>query len=1443
MAEEDQNTTPEVEVAPVAELTQNQRTSIANRGTIAAQRTDFNSQFKEGLGYFASAAETYMQTTIAGEGVRRVDDGSFQSFDRDYSFNPYSHYLENKDTHGDMETFINNGYFDNVYSRAAYDSRREILNGLLEEERRLVGANMAGVITGGFASFFDISTLIPGVNVAKKFQAAGKIGRILASRPGRYASFGVQQSIVQETGLHVLNDLHTMEESVFATAMTGALGGGIGIFASARHVGSPLNPQNPQYFLRNDQPVGMGIRRVGQAMSESTVVKRVNGKYVEVLDTDAGKSLSAAAVRSSSVARAGIAKVEGPVRIGVKAFGKGGDFVMNKSLGLMSPIIRMQNSASAKMRDFGAKIFDQSGMILRENEEGFFTRSAETEARLVLNKYNDAVPVANREAFSSLTAKLAELNQKGLAARAADKTGRGVAKVADVVRDVRKGSARTSEVDPEDVAEAATLREIDFTNIINRAIDDNLDEVFVQQLKERFGDEAAEMILNSARERGTAFLKTTSEMGDELIELGLLEPGQRLENYDAVQNWLAHAIRGNRVDFKNELMDIFRGEPPEEFLLDYGMTPDQFNKLGVEEFPLSREVDGLNEIDVIGVERGKAIRGEILDDWSGNVEANAAAKLEEQIADAVEEAGKASQDAVRVAADVRKGRTVIKNTLIEVARDLRTKQLKTQQRKSKTLEKNRAEKQRLEAAQKRAAEQQKLVDAEIDAVVKSGRNKHRSRAEAEVKEAQALYDLILKEGNEQTPSIFQRDKRAAEDNLIAADIELGRVDELVINDVKTRAKNRPPINNRISYLRGRIAELDKKITKNTEELKVIDQGLRDIDASLAKATSKAERVQILQKMLNAAKKDTGKAARKAKRQLKRLNKQKRRADNKTPLSVYVEELTDILAQRTSSSKIMGNAAEQLGETGRLKDRQITLTKEQALRLKRKGYLSSDRFGDMHTAVNELSKRMALVKTLGHHGKSPDDIMNMVKKEVAEDYDRLKIDAEKAGNTKLVNKLEKQKIRAVKDVENSMRRFMGRLGLPADPEDMLHFSLSKLREGAYSIHGSGFLVASQTDVANTIFTTGFGTLSLRNFKTMFKTMRDELTNPEIRRLMISSEIMTVGGRSMELSGIDDVSLRSGIGEVGSRLQYGTGLIDRASKSLANTTTFLSGMRLWNGRLKMLAMLEQKHNMLRILDGYDDLLAAASAKDPNAMRDIANMTAAGIGRDQIARIKRVMGSNRPKLDENGAYDLDLKAWLKKGKEGQTAYDDVMVAMDLAQSRAVMTPTMGDTPFFMSHSFAKTVLQFQTYGFVIMTKFMMPAFQRMANYGDMNSFLTFGMNMMLGANVVASKDLLRGGQIEERTNGKWAYDIIDRSGYLTWASAPVSMGGRLLGLDGSSRYSQLNGRLGMALGPTGGILGNLMDVGQAEDSEARTRAAIKLTPFKIHQQIFGIITGAEK
>lgn len=1442
MAEEDQNITPEAEVAPVAELTQSQRTSIANQGSIAARRTDFSTQHKIGLGLFASMYETHMQTTTHGEGIRAIDQGRFESFDRDYNFNPYTHYLANKDTHGDMETFINNGYFSNVYSQEAYDSRRKILNQLVEEEQRLIGANKVGVVLGGLSSIIDVTSLIPGVNFAKWGMKGAKIGRILASRPGRYASYGVQQSVLQETGLHILNDLHTIEESAMATAITGALGGGIGLFASARHIDSPLNPRNPQYFLRDDQPVGVGIRRVGQSMSEATIVKYANGKFVEAADTQAGKSLSAAAVQTSKMARAGAAKVEGPVRKGVSAFGKAGELAIKKTVGKAAPAIRIQNYASTKMKDFGAKLFDMSGMILRENEGGNFGRSAETEARLQVNKYNDAVVVPNKDAYEGLILKLAELENKGAAGRTADAVGRGAAKVKDVVNDIKAGPSRESTNNPENTTQASTLRENEFGDIINRTLDEGLDDDFVKSLKDRFGDEGAELILNSAKERSTAFVDFLRKLGDDLEEMGILAPGQRIEDYDGIQLWLGDAIRGNKTDFKNELLEMFRGKPSSDFLEEFGLTVDDFKALGVSEISVTRKLDTGTEIEVIGKERGLQIKNEILEDWSGEFEANAARKLEEDIEDAEFEAEASAKEAVRLAAEIRKGITSIKGSHIETAKALRDKHNKSRQRRANTLEKNRAAKVRLEQELKLAQEQAKLAEAAVDKAVKSGRNKYRAKAEVEVKEAQALYDFIIKTADDATPNQFAKDKKAAQDNLIEADIRLQNTEELVINDVRKRTAKKPPANNRTSYIRGRLNELDKKISKAEKQAKIFDDELKLMDDAISTAQAKADREGMLQKMRNQAKPEVSKRKNKAKRELKRLKKTQRRNNSRAPLSVYVDEIVDVLSKTHSSTSVAGKMSDEIGETGRLKERMWLLTKEETRRLKRKGYLSSDRFGDMQSAITELSKRAALKKTFGHLGTSPDEIMNGLKKEVEVDFDFLIRQADDADNAKLVKKLLKEKESALEDVELSIKRFMGRLGLPENPDDMFHFSLAKAREAAYSIHGSGFLVASQTDVANVMFTTGFGTLSLRSFKTMFKAMRDDFTAPEVRRLMVSSELMIGGGRSVALSGADELRLSNGIGRQGSRRKYLTSLYDRGSQALADATTMFSGMKLWNSRLKMLAMLEQRHNVLRIIDSYDDLLSAASAKDPAAMRDISNMAAAGIGSEQIARFKRVMGSKRPKLDENGAYELDTKQWLEKGADGQAAYDDMMVIMDMAQSRAVMSPTMGDTPFLMSGPVAKMLLQFQTYGFVIMTKFMMPAFQRMANYGDMDAFLTFGLNMMLGANVVASKDILRGGEIKERTNGEWAYDIIDRSGYLTWASAPVSMAAFATGIGETSRYSQVNARMGTLGGPVGGLVSTVLDVSQAEDGEGRRKAAAKLLPFKMHQQVFDVITGAE-
>ena len=1423
MAEEAQN------------LTANQRRSQTNAGMLAGIQPIFESDNVKGLGFVGASYESYMQNTWVGQGLRHGIDRGQSPFTSEYSpdpdFNVYAHWLENKDTHGDMERFVRNGYFDNVYSLKQYDVRRDLLQSQMEEEQRLVNANVAGTIFGGLASIVDISTLVPGYNLVKKVQVAGKIGKIITAKPTQFALMGAQQSVIQETGLHVLNDLHTIEESAIATVFTAGLGGGIGAFVAARNPNSVMNPRNPEYIFRPESKVMTGLKGFGESVSESSVVQASKRGYTTVADTNQGKSIGAAAVRSTELVKRVGAKVEGPVRKGVQVLGKAGEKAINKTVGVASPIVRMANAKSGKVRDFSKSLFDQGGILHMENTSGKFEASAEAISRFWNQRYMIATEVPMRESFEQLQLTLAEISGKGRAGRAVDKARRGGAAVMDLAKDVAAGPNNSGKVTGQSTR-ANTITMAEFTDIVKRNAYEDLDDEFIGELTERLGEDATGVILAAAKENSARLMKFNDEFADELIERGLMKPEDKVEFYVAPQQWIGKGIRANRAAAKDFFLRLFIDEPADDFLEEaYSMTRSQFDELGNADVTLTRG----DEAEVITVAEGAAVRLEILEEWSANLRNDKSMQIEKALEDAEFEAELAQKEAVRAASELRKNNTEIKNASVEEAVALVKRQQNLINRKKAARKRLKTLKDQAQALVKKVAEEEKLRKAAVAKAIKGGRNKYKVKAASEVAEAKALLGMFEADGVKASA----RDVESARRNLIIADNNLARSGEQVGRDVNGKLLKKPVVNNRTSYLKGRLAELNKKLKEADGALVKLESELEPIRIKADTAVTRKQSAISLRKLLNAKKKEAGKTQRKSKRILKSAKKALRR-DKGSPLDIYVDDLLKLMGKRNSASAPMSRMSDEIGESARLKKRMINLTNDQRREAESLGILDPDTFGAQRRAMQDVANRLALREKFGHLGSNEDEILESLTAQVRDEYEALIRGAKKSGES--TTSLEKEMARRLKDVEKSIMRFMGRLDMPSDPEGMLGFILSKAREWNYTRYGSGFLIASLTDVSNAALATGFGTFSRRNFDQAHKTMAG-MGNDEIRRLVYSMELMNHNNRSMTFTGSDDLRLQQGVGEYGSWKHYTTSTADRISRELADATTMASGMRFWNSRLKLMAQTEMQHNILRVLDNYDDLLAAASAKDPDAMRDISNLASTGVGAEQIARIKRVMGSTRPKPNEFGVLELNMERWLDKGKEGQTAYQDVLMALDMAATRAVMTPGRGDTPFFMSSEMGKMMLQFQTYGFVVMTKYMLPAFQRMGHFGDLQAFGTFALSLVAGSTVVAAKDMLRYGEIQERSMAQWSYDTVDRSGFLTWLSTPIDQAVTHLGLsEGSSRYSRQNARLSLIGGPSAGLAVDIYDTALGESSDQRIRAAQKLTPFKLYQQIYDVIVNGD-
>jgi len=1448
----------EEETQSAAPLTYAQIQKKSYEGRAQAVQTNFTSDNHKGLGFVSSAYEGYVQSTWIGTGLRYgLDRGRFYDPDEvraDPDFNVYGHYLDNKDTHSDMEVFVKNGYFDTVYSEAQYDRRRAVIQDQIKKKEQLSNANTLGVLLGGIASIADISTLIPGYNVIKKVKVAGTLGRVITSKPGQYGIMGAQQSVVQETGLHVLNDLQTVEESAINTLFTAALGGGIGVFVSARNPASTLNPNNPDFLFNENNRIRAGFRQFGESMSESSVYQgakgKVGGSIEAVLDTSYGQSLSAAATSGKRSALAVGGKVAGPLRGGVSLFGKAGLKITKNTVGRATPILRMANATSDKVKGISRALFDHGGIMSENNAAGFADTSVESLAKMVQQRYMITVEVPLGDAFRELQLAVAALTNKGKVGMAVDKTKRGLGAAVDLAKDVGRGP-NASGLKGTTPTETGTITMPEFTYLTGRFAYGDVDDALLKEYVELFGQEATDIIAASAKKQASALMKFNDDFADELIEKGMMSPEDKVDFYVAPQKWIGKRITANRAEAKDFFMRLFMDDPEEQFLIDsYGITKEQFTALGKTDVVLKRtDAKGEEVVETITADEGVEYRLELLEDWSAELGLDMERTLLLAFEHAESAFEAAEKEAIRAASELRTNNTQIKNASVDEGVKLVKEQAAKIAKKKKLQKTQRTKKKRAEAELAKLKEEIKLRNIEMKKAVKAGDNPMVVKAEADVMEAEALLDLFEKAGVKNS----KKDVEAARLGLTQADEVLRSLKTKSSSDAveakKAKLVKKPLKNKRTSYLEGKLSEINKSLKSSEQAIAKMEMELGPISTKVEIAVRKRQTLEMTRKLRNQGVKNAQKGARKAKRNLKKMKRLVKKKTNEKPLDNYVDDLLDTLAKRDSGNTPLSRMADEIGESSRLKERMINLTSEQRLEAQKLGILSDDVLGDTRQAMADVSVRMAMRDQFSQYGNSVDDIKKNMLRDVSKDYEGLIKRAKKAGDEKAARKLTKEQRSREEDISLSIDRIMGRLDMPTNPESMMSFILNKAREWNYIRYMSGALVPSTTDVANTALATGFGTLSRRNLGQSSRTMLG-MGNPEIRRLVYAMELMNHNNRSMSFTGSDDLRLQSGVGDFGSWRHYYTSTIDRVARELADATTVASGMRFWNSRLKLMAMVEQQHNIIRIIDNYDELLLGlerslqkgASAKDLEAARDISNLASTGIGQDQIRRMKKLMGNNKPKVNEYGVLELDFGKWKDMGKEGQLAHNDILMALEMSANRAVMTPGKGDTPFFMSGEYARTFMQFQTYGFVIMTKYMVPAFQRMANYGDLQAFGTFGLALATGSTVVAAKDILRNGEIKERTMGEWSYETIDRSGFLTFLSVPIEGTRAAFGMDGGSRYQNVSGRLSFIAGPTGGLLNDLLDLTSAEDNEKRLQVANKLTPFKIYQQIFEVITGGD-
>ena len=1428
----------------------NANTRLAMSGSDVGTKT-------EGQGFFANVGDTYMHETWIGQlaqhGLYRKDQDTL-SYTFEQPLNVYKYFDDNQEQYAKLRPLLLDGAFDDVFSEEQFQDRAKRLSEEMAARERIAEGSGGGAFVGGLLSIADISTLVPGLGIAKKINTATRIGRILTSRPVRGVGMGVYQSAVQEAGLQAFQELRTFEESAINTAIAGGFGGSLGVLGAAIHPGSLLHPSNPNYVLRPENKVVMGVKALGSRVSESPAFAPVIRGGQVAWDTVAsaplpgavGGSVGAAAIKAVELAKAGGGEGLGVVRKGVQAIGKAGVWTLNNTIGKATPIGRGLQAASGKMRNLTATLYDLGGVLTEGHKKGQYIESMEDRINLRMADFNTNVLIRFSEAYTGLQQALAKLQGKEVSATtvyARDIQNNVKAFAKDVVAGTKNsGQPRNTKYE----GRTGNLLKAEFEDLVSAVAHKWVPMEMRENLVDRFGKDGADLIFSTVEKQVEIIRNHNKLREDKLVELGMMEDKDRLgEDYVSSQLWYT---RGRREQARGFFLAKFSREPSEEFITESGFTKEHFNKLGVE--PVVKQETRRKDANspeetvsrTIDINEGLRLKNELLSDWIGDLHQNQLASIEQSLKEAEERYATAAKEAVLSARELRTTSTDIKNATVEEAEAILKKRmaerdLAVAQRDKAKLEVQKA-KTDLQLAETELKARQ-LREKTIDTSRLEKRANNQSKGQ--VKEAVALMDLINKD-----PNSTKADMTSAKENVIETDLNRANtVDEIRQKAIDENATS-PISNERIATLRERINGLNKNLYKLDQRIKRLDVPLENLKNRADGAKTARQHLEWIRTLRNQAAKAAKAEKGKAKTALKRAKKAYAKADNMT-LADYVDNMVEAMSSRNATRPPLGMIDTSFMESSRLKMRSIKLTPEERARAVEMGILRGDLIGTMVEAEADLAKHISFRETFGEGGGTADEIVERIRREVRDEYEQLISNAEKAGKPRVVKRLKSEMAdmvgdgNAEGDIVKGFKRQMGTLSLPDNPENLLAYSVAKAREFNFVRYGGGFLVSSLTDVANVTLTTGFGTFSRANAKALDRTIRG-MGNQEIRRMAAALELITHNSRSMKLNAVEDMRNMTGIGEHGTLKHYFTSTTDRALGGLGQATSYLSGMMWWNTRLKMLSMIEMQHNFVEMAGKYDRLLSEASAGNKASEMEIAQLASLGLGADQMRRVQKMLSKHAP-TEYEGVSELNMVRWLKEGSEGQEAYGDVLRALENTANRAVMTPGKGDTPFLMSNQYAKAVLQFQTYGYTIMNRFMMPAFQRMASHGDMEAFMSLGLAYMMGSAVVSIKDIINDGEIKDRTLTQWGYDSLDRAGFTAYLSSYLSAGARLTGAVETTRYAQDRNLLALIGGPTGSLVQDIHDLTTATtagDGERALRVAQKLTPFQMHQKLIGIAMG---
>ena len=1306
---------------------------------LSEQFDTFNANLEQTPNSIETAGAFLTQETIVGSmleyGLKK--DRHAGNYVIDKSFNPLAYAAQREEEYSDILPFIRSSDFNDVWSEQQFKDRAARYRREAEIRKTMEQGTTLGTVLGMGLSFFDLTTLIPVFGLGSKVTAAGKAVRL--------GAYGAGVTAGQEAVLQSLQDQRTMKESIYGIAAGGLFGGTLGAMSgvlSKQHVLHPENPNNP---FDDGAPPNVVLGRPGDADGDAVSIrqeKQPDGTFKTVYYKLGDDPQNTAYSEGPSTAGAAQVKAgEAPKVLNIGRFGR----VLAKAI----PKLRMLLSPISGVRATMQKLSDTGGVILESMGTGGSPGRTATDVKAFLELRHTEFAVGVKQKAVALVAKIGGTSTRAGMTLQEAKTDalRFVEDVGKVVTGEQRKKIYIKDdghLEEEEIAALVRMTAMRYNDA------NPISKLNVDKLEARFGVDNTKTILAAAKDMADDVHAYNKKM-EQLLRDTLEVPDDQLlgKDYVMAHIYLRDAVAADRAGFEEILLRKLLDDPTEDFLNDIdgfggAITPDEFAALGKQDITI-------NGVDYT-TKTGLAAKVDILESWSGDVYERALLEAEIELDIALQVAQDSRREAVLAASDAKKTDTEIKNGSIKEAVAVLKNRQNDQITKKTELKNARDKKTKLATEIKSLEEEQKI---RMGIFHETG--KYKKRAQSQVAEAEG----VLKELEDMGDQALAQDVSAARNLLTDADLRLADPDQILEEAVKASASKK--VYGRVlDTLRERQRLIDKEIKKNEIELNDLNIKAGDLQKAVDNAQNALENFKAKRKALTARRAETTRQAGKDKTAAKKAKKIARAKGRDAPVHEYVKRLVSDIA---SGNRLPGSIdAVESSMGNRLKKRQITWTNDELDELFERGFMSDDLFGTMDIANRELSALIGLKQTFG-----TTDTIKIVN-------DAVEAVNEKMRDPNISDRYKRQLQTHADDVKESMTgmldEYMGRAGpKPTDNNlvNTLSWSADKLRKYSHAVYGPGFIIGSFTDFAQKALVNGFhadSALLMRNASDYFK----ELPKSELKILVSHLENVLGNNRALALSNIEQERMPGALGQQGSRTYAATGLMSRAFNSLSNSVNIYGAMQWWNTRGKITALNAMQHHLVKDIGDYEAVLAKATAGDIKAQKLVAKYASFDLGRENMALIKKMI-DKYPPVNNKGVFELDWHRWHQAGPEGDQAVKSLTAAMMRNANQAITTPGLGEKPLFMSNGAFKTIFQFQTFGFVSVPKTILPAIQRGMNYKDAEILLYLAYVSALGSTVLVAKDLIRDGEVKERTETEWAYDIVDRAGLTNYMSQPTA------------------------------------------------------------------------